>query len=98
MADDTTDLNGTVPADPDGGAPVDADAVNVIDGLADAVKGITNPQDERRMIFAKGENYRHIRHAQIMDRWPIIAEPWARRIEMRRVAVDRTPGAATFGR
>jgi len=78
--------------------PSDSDAVNVIDGLADAVKGITNQQEERRMIFAKGENYRHIRHAQIMDRWPILPEPWARRIEQRRLIVDRTPGAATFDR
>lgn len=76
----------------------DAEAVNVIDGLADAVKGITTRQEERRMIFAKGENYRHIRHAQIMDRWPVLPEPWARRIEARRLVVDRTPGAATFGR
>jgi hypothetical protein len=50
------------------------------------------------MIFAKGENYRHIRHAQILERWPIIAEPWARKIEQRRLTLDRTPGAATFGR
>lgn len=76
----------------------DAEAINTIDGLADAVRGISQPQDERRMIFAKGENYRHIRHAQIMDRWPIVAEPWARRIETRRLTLDRTPGAATFGR
>lgn len=76
----------------------DAEAVNTVDGLADAIRGIASPQDERRMIFAKGENYRHIRHAQIMERWPIIAEPWARRIESRRLEVDRTPGAATFGR
>ncbi len=76
----------------------DAEAINTIDGLADAVRGISQPQDERRMIFAKGENYRHIRHAQIMERWPIVAEPWARRIEARRMTLDRTPGAATFGR
>lgn len=76
----------------------DAEAINTIDGLADAIKGISQPQDERRMIFAKGENYRHIRHEQIMDRWPIIAEPWARRIETRRLTIDRSVGAATFGR
>mgnify|MGYP003429768671 FL=1 len=76
----------------------DAEAVNTIDGLAAAIKGISQPQDERRMIFAKGENYRHIRHAQIMERWPIVAEPWARRIETRRLTLDRTPGAASFGR
>lgn len=75
------------------------EAVHLVEGLADALKGITRPQDERRMIFAKGENYRHIRHAQILDRWPILAEPWARRIEQHRLsAVDRTPGPASFGR
>ncbi len=92
MAEDPTSTNGNSSEHVS-----DADAVNVVAGLAEAVKG-TAPQDERRMIFAKGENYRHIRHAEIMDRWPVIAEPWARRIEMRRVAVDRTPGTATFGR
>ncbi len=94
MADESTPkINGST-----SGTASDADAVNVVAGLAEAVRGITNPHEERRMIFAKGENYRHIRHAEIMERWPVIAEPWARRIEMRRVAVDRTPGAATFGR
>ncbi len=93
MVDEAASQNGTSDADITSG-----DHVNTIDGLAEAVRGITSPQDERRMIFARGENYRHIRHAQIMERWPIIAEPWARRIEMRRVAIDRTPGAATFGR
>ncbi len=75
------------------------EAVNLVEGLADALKGVTRPQDERRMIYAKGENYRHIRHAQILDRWPILPEPWARRVELRRLsAVDRTPGPASFGR
>jgi hypothetical protein len=75
------------------------EAVHLVEGLADALKGVTRPQDERRMIFAKGENYRHIRHAQILERWPILAEPWARRIEQHRLsAVDRTPGPASFGR
>jgi hypothetical protein len=82
-----------------GPAPVEEEAVNIVEGLAEALKGVNRPQDERRMIFAKGENYRHIRHAQILERWPIIAEPWARRIEQKRVSdVDRTPGPATFGR
>ena len=50
-------------------------------------------------IYAKGENTRHIRHAQILERWPILPEPWARSVERTRMAaVDRTPGAATFGR
>jgi hypothetical protein len=75
------------------------EAIHLVEGLADALKGVTRPQDERRMIYAKGENYRHIRHAQILERWPILAEPWARHIEQRRLsAVDRTPGPASFGR
>lgn len=75
------------------------EAVHLVEGLADALRGINRPQDERRLIFAKGENYRHIRHAQILERWQILPEPWARRIEQKRLsAVDRTPGPATFGR
>lgn len=84
------------------GAPKDGpqeEAVHLVEGLADALRGINRPQDERRLIFAKGENYRHIRHAQILERWQILPEPWARRIEQKRLsAVDRTPGPATFGR
>ncbi len=75
------------------------EAVNLVDGLASALRDVTRPQDERRMIFAKGENYRHIRHAQILERWPILPESWARAVEHARLsAVDRTPGPASFGR
>lgn len=53
----------------------------------------------RRTILAMGANMRHIRHAQILDRWPIIPEGWARAVETTRLSsVDRTPGTATFGR
>lgn len=70
-----------------------------IDGLVDAIRGINDPRDERRLIFAKGENTRHVRHAQVLSRWPVLGEEWARRIEDTRInSVDRTPGAATFGR
>ena len=70
-----------------------------LDGLVDAVNNIQNPRDERRMIFAKGENYRHIRHAQILARWPVLPEGWARRLDEIRVSsVDRTTGPASFGR
>jgi hypothetical protein len=69
-----------------------------VDQVATAL-GIGPPNEERRMIFAKSENTRHFRHAQILDRWPILAESWARSVERTRLAaVDRTPGAATFGR
>ncbi len=82
-----------------GAQGAEEEAVHLVEGLADALKGVTRPQDERRMIYAKGENYRHIRHAQILERWPILAEPWARHIEQKRLSsVDRTPGPASFGR
>jgi hypothetical protein len=53
----------------------------------------------RRTILATGANMRHIRHAQILERWPILPEGWAKAVETARVeSVDRTPGAASFGR
>ena len=68
-------------------------------GLAAAVQSVTDPRDERRLIYAKGENTRHVRHAQVLDRWPVLSEPWARGVENVRLSlIDRTPGAATFGR
>jgi len=77
----------------------DAGIEAAIDGLVTAIRGISDPRDERRLIFAKGENTRHVRHAQVLKRWPILGEEWARLIEDRRLnSVDRTPGAATFGR
>jgi len=75
------------------------DAVNAVHGLADALARMKDPADDRRMIFSKGENTRHIRFEQVLDRWPLLPEDWARRVENTRMAaVDRTPGAATFGR
>jgi hypothetical protein len=29
---------------------------------------------------ARPENTRHIRHAELMRRWPALAEPWAQKI------------------
>lgn len=53
----------------------------------------------RRTILANGANMRHVRHAEILARWPLIAEGWASAVEQARLsAVDRTPGTATFGR
>lgn len=75
------------------------DAVHAVDGLAAALARTEDPADDRRMIFSKGENTRHIRFEQVLDRWPVLPEDWARRVEDARIAaVDRTPGAATFGR
>lgn len=55
--------------------------------------------DGRRTLMATGANMRHIRHAEILDRWPILPEGWARAVESARLsAVDRTPGTASFGR
>ncbi len=82
----------------DNGLDDDVDYATV-DGLVEALRQVRSPRDERRLIFAKGENLRYIRHAQILERWPILPEAWARNIEKTRLAaVDRTPGAATFGR
>lgn len=53
----------------------------------------------RRTIHAMGANMRHIRHAEILARWPILPEGWAKAVETTRLSsVDRTPGAASFGR
>jgi hypothetical protein len=41
--------------------------------------------DPSRFIPAQGGNYRHIRHAEILARWPVIPEPWAQRVETARV-------------
>ncbi|HET9039756.1 MAG TPA: hypothetical protein VFN40_06285 [Gemmatimonadales bacterium] len=75
--------------------------------MSTAANGIPNPgtgatsevMDGRRTILATGANMRHIRHAAILDRWPIIPEGWARAVESARLSsVDRTPVTATFGR
>ena len=85
---------------PDADTPeTGGDQFSAIEGLDSAVRAISDPRDERRLIFAKGENTRHVRHDQVLKRWPILGEDWARMIEERRInSVDRTPGAATFGR
>jgi hypothetical protein len=55
--------------------------------------------DGRRTILARDENLRHVRHDSLLDRWPIVEEIWAEAVEDARIgAIDRTPGAASFGR
>lgn len=55
--------------------------------------------DGRRTILARDENMRHVRHADILDRWPVVGERWASDVEETRIgSVDRTPGTASFGR
>jgi hypothetical protein len=55
--------------------------------------------DGRRTIMAMGSNMRHIRHAEILRRWPILPEGWAKAVEEARLnSVDHTPGTASFGR
>lgn len=39
------------------------------------------PDDPGRMIGTRGEHDRHIRRAAVLDRWPVLAEDWARAIE-----------------
>lgn len=77
----------------------DEGAIHSVRGLVDALGTIDGAKDERRLIFSKGENTRYIRHEQVLQRWPILPEEWARRVENTRISsVDHTPGAATFGR
>lgn len=70
-----------------------------LDLLARQLQALQAGGSEFVGAFAKSENFRHVRHEQLLARWAIIDEPWARAIEAtRKAAVDRTPGAATFGR
>lgn len=39
------------------------------------------PEGPGRMIGTRGGNDRHIRHASLLARWPVLAEPWAEAIE-----------------
>jgi hypothetical protein len=36
------------------------------------------------IMQVRGGNDRHIRHADVLARWPVIAESWARRVEAAR--------------
>ena len=45
----------------------------------------TDVMQGRRTILATGANMRHIRHAQILERWPILPEGWARAVETARL-------------
>jgi hypothetical protein len=77
----------------------EVDTFSRMDGLVDALSHISDPRDNRTLIFAKGENTRHVRHAQLLTRWPLLAEKWAEEVEKTRLSsIDRTPGAASFGR
>ena len=81
------------------GADARDDAVHAVSGLAELVEKADDPRQVQRMMFSKGENTRHIRFQQVLDRWPLLPEDWARMVESTRSqALDRTPGAATFGR
>jgi hypothetical protein len=75
-------------------------AANGIPTPSNGAPGATSEvMDGRRTILATGANMRHIRHAEILDRWPILPEGWARAVESTRLSsVDRTPGTASFGR
>jgi hypothetical protein len=64
-----------------------------------AVVEADRPGEGWGMFYARGENFRHIRHERILARWPVLSESWALQLEEARIAaVDHTPGAATFGR
>lgn len=38
--------------------------------------------------FARAEGVWYLRHSSALARWPVIAEPWAQRIEARRLALE----------
>ena len=65
--------------------------------MGPSVSWVPNP--DKLELAPKGENTRFFRHGQTLERWPILTEEWAEAVETTRIAqVDRTPGAATFGR
>ncbi len=77
----------------------DPGAAGGLDALARNLQELQAGGTQMVGLFARSENFRHVRHEQVLARWPIIDEPWARNLEaIRQGAIDRTPGAATFGR
>lgn len=66
--------------------------------------GVASGPSETRVLMtaalsSAGANMRFARHAELLARWPVLAEPWAQAIEATRLqSVDHTPGPATFGR
>ena len=82
------------------GQPTPDDAVGGgLDALARDLQRLQAGGTEKVGLFARSENFRHVRHEQVLARWAVLDEPWARSIEAaRKASVDRTPGAATFGR
>lgn len=50
-------------------------------------------------LASDAANMRFARHRQLLARWPVSPEGWARAVEAQRLAAaDTTPGPATFGR
>jgi hypothetical protein len=47
--------------------------------------------------FARPEGLWYMRHADALSRWPILDEEWARRIEARRLGVERSVRPAEGG-
>ena len=52
------------------------------------------PRDDPR-LRARADLIWYLRHADVLARWPVLPEPWARRLEHRRLA---PPDEATGGR
>lgn len=53
--------------------------------MSDAAHG---PATWENRNFARPEGLWYMRHKAALSRWPILDEPWARRIEARRLAID----------
>ena len=50
-------------------------------------------------LSSAGAKMRFARHRELLARWPVLNEDWAKAVEARRLeSVDHTPGPATFGR
>lgn len=70
-----------------------------LDALARGLQELQEGGSQFVGLFAKSENFRHVRHDQVLARRPVLDEPWTRSVEAARTAaVDRIPAAATFGR
>ena len=55
----------------------------------------TAPQAETVRDRARADLTWFIRHAEVLERWPVIAEDWARRLEERRLA-EIAPRSAVY--
>jgi hypothetical protein len=46
------------------------------------------PANWENRNFARAEGVWYLRHSSVLSRWPVLAEPWAQRVEARRLSVE----------